>query len=68
MDLESNDNKPIYLQPYLQFSKRRTPWPVTEMLGPFVGYSATKPRLPKEDGGTSAAATLWKVSQERVAE
>jgi NAD(P)-dependent dehydrogenase (short-subunit alcohol dehydrogenase family) len=39
--------------------------PFTEMLGVFVGYSVTTPRLPS-DGGMKAAQTLWEVSEELV--
>lgn len=50
-----------YLQPYWQMSTKSTPWPVTEMLGPFVGYQAVQPRLP-EDGGILSSDALWQYS------
>lgn len=52
-----------YLQPYWQFDYERPPFPATEMLGPYVGYVATAPRLPS-DNGRQAAASLWKVATE----
>jgi len=56
----------FYLQPYWQpRSSKRTPWPPTEMLGPFVGYQAVAPRLPA-DGGKMAAEALWKCSEELI--
>ena len=54
----------IYLQPYFQFTTK-TPFPVTEMLGPFVGHQAVQPRLPR-DGGRHAAQELWRVSEALV--
>jgi NAD(P)-dependent dehydrogenase (short-subunit alcohol dehydrogenase family) len=52
-----------YLQPYWQLDYDRPPFPAMEMLGPYVGYAATAPRLPM-DGGYEAAQALWKVSEE----
>jgi NAD(P)-dependent dehydrogenase (short-subunit alcohol dehydrogenase family) len=61
-----------YLQPYwvptLSSTQRfeqqslRPMMPYTEMLGPYVGYTPTNPRLPP-DGGIEAAHVLWDVSQ-----
>jgi len=66
----NNNNNATYFQPYW---KPRMWWsndddhhplfPVVEMLGPYVGYVATTPRLPV-DGGREAALALWKVSEE----
>ena len=53
----------FYLQPYWQAEGCASPHPVTEMLGPYVGYLPTKPRLP-DDGGDEAASALWKISEE----
>jgi NAD(P)-dependent dehydrogenase (short-subunit alcohol dehydrogenase family) len=38
--------------------------PFTEMLGPYVGYTPAKPRLPDNDGGKEAARILWQISEE----
>jgi NAD(P)-dependent dehydrogenase (short-subunit alcohol dehydrogenase family) len=38
--------------------------PFTEMLGPYIGYTPTTPRLPDKDGGTEAARILWRISEE----
>jgi len=56
---------PLYVQPYwIPFaSSDRTPFPATEMLGPYVGHAITKPRLPR-DGGSAAGEALWKACQE----
>jgi NAD(P)-dependent dehydrogenase (short-subunit alcohol dehydrogenase family) len=59
---------PLYLQPYwmppvLTNSKKRTPHPVFETLGPYAGYVPTSPRLPS-DGGTFEADELWKASED----
>jgi len=56
------DSSVIYLQPYWLPFPKRPAFPPMEMLGPFVGYAATAPRLPDMDG--TAAAALWKVSEE----
>ena len=56
-----------YLQPYAlptgsRSSRRRPPYPMFEMLGPYVGYRVTTPRIPNivsggnDDGSTAAAA------------
>ena len=52
-----------YLQPYWlpEWMSDITPFPALEMMGPFVGYQATKPRLPNDDG---TAKSLWKASEE----
>jgi NAD(P)-dependent dehydrogenase (short-subunit alcohol dehydrogenase family) len=52
-----------YLQPYWLYDYSKPPFPALEMLGPYVGYVATTPRLPS-DGGLDAALSLWKVSEE----
>ena len=55
----------IYLQPYHQVTSSSTPWPPTEMLGPFVGYQAIQPRLPKDgQNGGLTSQVLWQVSEE----
>jgi len=47
-------------------------FPLSEMLGLFVGYAITDPRLPYEndngekDGGLQSARALWNVSEELV--
>ena len=63
----------IYLQPYWQPGNQRkgssidhnydTPMPVFEMLGPFVGYAITRPRLPTDDLD-SYCAQLWTMSDQ----
>ena len=54
------DDDAIYLQPYkMPFSG--VPFPVFEMLGPYVGHAVTPPRLPA-DGGLKAANILWEVA------
>lgn len=52
-----------YLQPYWLPSYEKPPFPAMEMLGPYIGYAATTPRLPS-DGGQQAGQALWKVSME----
>lgn len=55
----------LYLQPYHQVTSASTPFPPTEMLGPFVGYQAVQPRLPKDgQNGGLTAQVLWEVSVE----
>jgi len=63
----------IYLQPYHQQTRggndrkiiAPTPFPPFEMLGPFVGYQAIHPRLPKDGhNGELTSGALWKVSEE----
>mmetsp|Transcript_9458 Transcript_9458/g.14594 ORF Transcript_9458/g.14594 Transcript_9458/m.14594 type:complete len:371 (-) Transcript_9458:89-1201(-) len=57
----------IYLQPYHQINPKVEPWPPTEMLGMFVGYLATKPRLPNDGtGGELSAQALWEISDQLV--
>jgi len=52
-----------YLQPYwLPHWMLSTPLPVFEMMGPFIGYRATKARLPNDNG--TAQKCLWKASEE----
>lgn len=62
------DNLPqdvLYLQPYHQVTPKSAAFPVFEMLGPFVGYQAIPPRLPKDgSNGELTASALWKVSEE----
>ena len=63
----------IYLQPYWlpgNVSKYstgqniyRTPMPVFEMLGPFVGYVVTNPRLPTNDTSLYCSQ-LWEMSEQ----
>ena len=59
------DPETVYLQPYrLLFQRRKkAPFPMLEMLGPYAGYVETKPRLP-EDGGVAACQSLFKVCEE----
>jgi NAD(P)-dependent dehydrogenase (short-subunit alcohol dehydrogenase family) len=56
----------LYLQPYWRPLSRTTNsapmLPFTEMLGPYVGYSPTKARLPAADEGANAAKVLWEAS------
>ena len=61
----------VYLQPYwipsLSLSSEQqqstSPMiPFTEMLGPYIGYAITAPRL-LADGGQAAARMLWQVSE-----
>ena len=70
----------IYLQPYFQWrSKKQSkstthrsfnrwyslPFPMFEMLGPYVGYAVTEPRLPLNDGnrGYESSNALWSVCE-----
>lgn len=62
-----------YLQPYWvppPLSSSSTPsvpmWPFQEMLGPYVGYTPTAPRLPctTENEVLEASKALWTVSEE----
>jgi len=51
-----------YLQPYWMPSwMKGTPFPALEMMGPFVGYRATIPRLPNDN---DTAKCLWRASEE----
>ena len=54
-----------YLQPYYLPKWMKVAFPALEMLGPYVGWRITEPRLP-EDGakGLNTAAHLWKASEE----
>ena len=60
-----DDPSVLYLQPYWlpDRYKHSAPFPVYEMMGPFVGYKETNPRLPI-DGGSMATQALFKVSEE----
>lgn len=61
------DEFDYYLQPYWMplRSKYTPPFPVLEMMGPFIGYRVTQPRLPCSNAGIRAACdALWKVSEE----
>lgn len=62
-DPDNSDYSPFYLQPYWQANYKKVPYPVTELMGPYIGYHATQPRLPS-DGGQQAGASLWKVCSE----
>lgn len=53
----------IYLQPYWLPSNFIAATPFMEMAGPYIGYAASTPRLPR-DGGLQAAKALWDVSHE----
>jgi hypothetical protein len=55
-----NRSNSTYFQPYwLPKSISSTPFPVFEMLGPFIGSLATEPRLPQGDDTTKSAENLW---------
>ena len=56
---------PLYVQPYWMPTScaLRTPHPILETLGVFVGYVPTAPRLPI-DGGEFEAGELWRASEE----
>ncbi|CAB9524026.1 Short-chain dehydrogenase TIC 32, chloroplastic [Seminavis robusta] len=62
-----HDKDVLYLQPYWLpgSSNNKAPFPVFEMMGPFVGYNVTQPRLPL-DGGVFAAKSLWNVCEEKI--
>jgi len=53
----------LYLQPYASPEKSKTCHPLGEMMGVFVGFSATKARLPGGDGEESGRG-LWDASTE----
>jgi len=36
------------------------------MLGIYVGYTTTKPRLPGDDGGEKSAKAMWKACETAV--
>jgi NAD(P)-dependent dehydrogenase (short-subunit alcohol dehydrogenase family) len=56
--------KDVYLQPYwIPNNKSRPMIPFTEMLGPYIGYTATTPRL-STNGGFEEAKALWQVSED----
>jgi hypothetical protein len=63
-----HDENVLYLQPYWMpnDASKTAPFPVLEMMGPFVGFNATQPRLPL-DGGTFAAKSLWKACEDITA-
>lgn len=62
-EFEASDD--VYLQPYWmpESASRAVPYPVIEMMGPFVGYKVTQPRLPLDEG-VFAAKSLWKACEE----
>ena len=64
--LDFDDNQDIqYLQPYwIPSSSKRPPYPMFEMLGPYVGYKVTTPRLPTHDMGEKASESLFTVCEE----
>ncbi len=59
----STNLRATYLQPYWQWDYNKAPFPAFEMLGPYIGYVPSTPRLPN-DGGQDAAIALWNVSEE----
>ena len=43
------------------------PFPMTEMLGPYIGYAITEPRLPVDGfGGYKSSEALWNVCEQIV--
>ncbi|KAL7537105.1 hypothetical protein ACHAXR_009170 [Thalassiosira sp. AJA248-18] len=68
----------IYLQPYWQPRQKRQsrlsvrrwyslPFPMTEMLGPYVGHAITEPRLPLDGcGGYKSSEALWNVCEKLI--
>jgi hypothetical protein len=57
----------VYLQPYWMPNNDdalSVPFPPMEMLGHFVGYRVSQPRLPLHDDGARAAQALWSACQE----
>jgi len=62
---EFGNNNVVYLQPYYLPRWMKMAFPAFEMLGPYTGFTITKPRLP-EDGnnGLNTAVHLWKASEE----
>jgi NAD(P)-dependent dehydrogenase (short-subunit alcohol dehydrogenase family) len=59
----------MYFQPYWipynnNNNKSRPMIPFTEMLGPYVGYTVTTPRLPANNIFVEEAKALWQVSEE----
>lgn len=54
----------FYLQPYWlpESNSDSAPFPVLEMMGPYVGYRVTQPRLPLDEG-IFASRRLWKASE-----
>jgi NAD(P)-dependent dehydrogenase (short-subunit alcohol dehydrogenase family) len=64
LDFDTSDM--LYLQPYRlppRRNKSAPPFPMFEMLGPFMGYRETKTRLP-HDGGVQASNSLFEVCEE----
>lgn len=72
-------NNQSYLQPYwlprlsllsayesCQTCYYKCPFPVFEMLGPYIGHAATEPRLPQKDGGMQSASSLWIACEEAL--
>ena len=59
------DDDVVYLQPYWLPGWMKVAFPAMEMLGPYVGWRITSPRLP-EDGaeGMNTSMHLWKASEE----
>jgi hypothetical protein len=56
----------VYLQPYWLPSSSKVgcpTYPMFEMLGPYIGYQRTTPRIPN-DMGNKAAASLFAVCEE----
>lgn len=54
----------LYLQPYWQPNLKGPPFPMTEMLGPYVGHAIAEPRLPSDgSGGYKSSEDLWKVCE-----
>jgi hypothetical protein len=65
IDIDQEEDDVQYLQPYwLPSSRRRPPYPMFEMLGPYVGYQLTTPRLPTNDLGQKASENLFTVCEE----
>ena len=64
------DDSVTYLQPYwLPSSKDENdiaacPYPMFEMLGPYIGYQATQPRLPDPAATRQACESLFAVCEE----
>lgn len=58
--------QPYWLPTHISVLPKSTPFPVFEMLGPFVGSVPTEPRLPKGDEPTQCAADLWMACEEAL--
>ncbi|CAJ1947707.1 unnamed protein product [Cylindrotheca closterium] len=71
LDWNDDSEQTLYLQPYRLPPQRtsttkkeaRPPFPMLEMLGPYVGYRLTTPRLPR-DGGVRASQSLFEVCED----